>query len=199
MRDLLRNPLSGIAVPVPAVVGWLLYDSGVVAMVLLASLLLAWVALRVSRHREGVERIALLAGAGVLGCLAVLQFIPYGHAHDNPPVTAEPEWDRPETRVLAVRACFDCHSNETEWPWYADIAPVSWLTTNHIVEGRAALDFSTWDQAQHEAEEAGETIAEGEMPPPYYTLLHPQARLSESEKQQLIDGLEATLAVSPPG
>jgi hypothetical protein len=83
--------------------------------------------------------------------------------------------------------------------WYTDIAPVSWLTINHVVEGRETLNFSTWDRAQRETEEIGETIVEGEMPPAYFTLLHSEARLSAAEKQRLIDGLEATVAASSPG
>jgi len=65
---------------------------------------------------------------GVLvGLLVVIQFVPYGRAHTNPPVAQEPIWDSPQTRELARRACFDCHSNETMWPWYSNIAPISWI------------------------------------------------------------------------
>ena len=60
----------------------------------------------------------------IVGFLAI-QLVPYGRTHTNPPVTAEPAWDSPQTRALAVRACFDCHSNETVWPWYTSIAPIS--------------------------------------------------------------------------
>jgi hypothetical protein len=61
-------------------------------------------------------------GFGVLGTLLAMQLVPYGRAHTNPPVTGEPTWDAPGTRALAKQACFDCHSNETEWPAYAHIA-----------------------------------------------------------------------------
>ena len=98
-----------------------------------------------------------------------------------------------------MRACFDCHGNETAWPWYTRCRSHSWLLTNHVVEGRRVLNFSTWDRPQGELDEIAETIREGEMPPASYVILHPDARLSGAEKQQLIDGLEATITASPPG
>ena len=74
-----------------------------------------------------VRRI-LKWGAIVTGALFVLiQFVPYGRDHDNPPVTAEPDWGSPATLRLVRAACYDCHSNETEWPWYSNIARMSWL------------------------------------------------------------------------
>src|SRR3954449_12180710 len=81
-----------------------------------------------------------------LGIGVVIQLIPYGHSHANPPVLKEPKWDSPQTRALAQRACFDCHSNETTWPWYTHIAPVSWLIARDVIEGRQHLNFSTWGQ-----------------------------------------------------
>ena len=74
--------------------------------------------------------------------LLAIQFVPYGRAHTNPPVTAEPAWDSAETRELARRACFDCHSNETAWPSYTSISPASWLAQRHVNEGRRELNFS---------------------------------------------------------
>lgn len=133
-------------------------------------------------------------GLSVLGALLVLlQFVPYGRAHSNPPVRQEPAWDTAQTRALAVRACYDCHSNETAWPWYSHIAPLSWLIQRHVEDGRAHLNFSEWDRPQKEAEEAAETVREGEMPLPSYLLTHPAARLSAAERDALIRGLAATL------
>ena len=77
---------------------------------------------------------------GVLGLL-VIQLIPYGREHSNPAVVSEPPWDSPATRAFAVTACFDCHSNETEWPWYSNIAPMSWLVQRDVDEGRQHLNF----------------------------------------------------------
>ena len=77
---------------------------------------------------------------------------------------AEPSWDSPETRALATQACFDCHSNETEWPAYSAVAPVSWLIQHDVSEGRAVLNFSEWQRPQEEAKEADEEVLEGEIP-----------------------------------
>jgi len=131
----------------------------------------------------------LLAGLGFL--LVAAQFVPYGRDHDNPSVSAEPAWNVPATRELAVRACFDCHSNETHWAWYSNIAPVSWLIQRDVEEGRAELNWSEWGP-RAEGDESAETVFEGSMPPSAYTLLHPEARLTDQEIDALADGLQAT-------
>lgn len=79
-----------------------------------------------------------------VGGFVLMQLVSYGRNHTNPPVVSEPTWDSPETRALAVRACYDCHSNETVWPWYTNVAPVSWLIQREVAEGREELNFSTW-------------------------------------------------------
>lgn len=122
-----------------------------------------------------------------------IQLIPYGREHSNPPITKEPAWDTPQTRELAKAACFDCHSNETRWPWYSYVAPVSWLVARDVEEGREHLNFSEWDRPQHDAEEAAEELLEGEMPLWFYPLLHPAARLDETQKQTLATGLSKSL------
>ena len=136
-----------------------------------------------------------IIGYVVLGSIilfGLIQLVPYGRNHANPPIIAEPEWDSPATRDLAVRACYDCHSNETVWPSYSNVAPISWLVQNHTDEGREKLNFSEWGTRQYEVDELAETVAEGEMPPFGYTPLHPTADLTPAEKQQLIDGFNAT-------
>lgn len=140
-----------------------------------------------------MQRLATwgLVAVGVL--LLLIQLVPYGRDHTNPPVRREPAWDSPSTRALAVRACFDCHSNATVWPWYANVAPLSWLAQRDVEEGRKSLNFSEWDRPQEEAGEAAETVQRGTMPPVQYLLLHPEARLTDSERQDLIAGLQATL------
>ncbi len=143
-----------------------------------------------------MRRWLLRGFAVVIAGFLLIQLVPYGRAHTNPPVTGEPAWDSPTTRQLAVRACFDCHSNQTVWPWYSNIAPLSWLLQHHVDEGRAVLDFSTWGTTRHEAGRSSRLIASGEMPPGDYQLLHPDARLTDAEKQQLIDGLGKTLGAS---
>lgn len=135
----------------------------------------------------------LLRALIALGVLFVLiQFIPFGRNHTNPPVQAEPQWDSPQTRALAKRACFDCHSNETRWPWYSNIAPVSWLVYLDTINGRNHLNFSEWNTQRGDLQEAIEAIQEGEMPPFYYAIMHAEARLSAAEKQALIEGLRNT-------
>ena len=134
--------------------------------------------------------------AGVLVLLAI-QLVPYGRSHSNPPVIREPAWDSPRTRVLAKRACFDCHSNETVWPWYSKIAPVSWLVQYDVDQGRKELNFSDWQGGGREGErpgKIGKEVAEGEMPPFQFLINHPEARLTEGEKRTLVNGLEATAA-----
>jgi hypothetical protein len=130
--------------------------------------------------------------------LVAIQFVPYGRQHTNPSDGVLASFDSPSTRDLAARACFDCHSNRTQWPWYSSIAPISWRVQRHVDEGREALNFSAFDPTREEvaeaAGEAGETVAEREMPPNDYLLMHPEARLTPVERQALTRGLEATFA-----
>ena len=135
---------------------------------------------------------------GLLLVLAfvAIQFVPYGRDHVNPPVAAEPTWDSPETRALAKQACFDCHSNETEWPAYSQVAPVSWFIQHDVAEGRAVLNFSEWQRPQEEATEAAEEVLEGEMPLRTYQLMHAHARLSTADRDRLARGLARTLGGS---
>lgn len=137
---------------------------------------------------------------GSLALFAVMQIIPYGKNHTNPPVQREPAWNNPVTRDLAKKACFDCHSNETVWPWYSKIAPVSWLVYWDVVEGREHLNFSEWSGGTRKGETLNEItkeLAEGEMPPLQYTVAHPEAKLDDKAKKILMDGLSATVSASP--
>lgn len=133
---------------------------------------------------------------GGLGLLFVgIQFVPVDRS--NPPVTQEVRWDAPETRALAQQACFDCHSNETTWPWYAYVAPISWRVAGHVEDGRRHLNFSAWDQPNEDVEEIEEVVREGEMPLWDYVLLHGEARLTEAEQETLLNGLRATYEADP--
>lgn len=143
-----------------------------------------------------LRRILLLILAVLAAGFLLIQVVPYGRAHENPPVVSEPNWDSTQTRDLAARACFDCHSNETVWPWYSNIAPVSWLVQHDVDEGRAYLNFSDWAKAQ-EVDEMGEVVGEGEMPPSQFLITHPEARLTDAERAALINGLRATAGLSP--
>jgi len=125
----------------------------------------------------------------LIALFVAIQIVPYGRAHTNPPVRQEPPWDSAATRALAARACFDCHSNDTVWPWYSNVAPISWLIQNEVDEGRGKLNFSEWDRPQEDADEAAETVRDGGMPPWYY----PWARLSAAEREALGRGLAVTI------
>jgi hypothetical protein len=128
----------------------------------------------------------------LIALFIIIQLIPYGHDHTNPPVVSEPQWDGPRTRELAVAACFDCHSNESVWPWYSNIAPVSWLVYRDVIEGREYLNFSDWANCRGEGcspGEMAEAIFGGYMPPANYLITHPEARLTDAEKQELVTGL----------
>jgi hypothetical protein len=141
--------------------------------------------------------VLLAIGVVTVVVFGLIQLVPY--RVDNPPVVQEPAWDSPRTRELAVAACFDCHSNETDTAWWEDIAPGSWWITNHVKEGREKLNFS--ECTRHgggggEDDDAAETVLEGSMPPDYYTWLglHSDARLTAAERRELAQGLNASLA-----
>jgi mono/diheme cytochrome c family protein len=131
-------------------------------------------------------------GAVALAAVAI-QFIPYGKDHTNPPQMSEPQWDSPRTKELFTSACADCHSHETKYPWYSNIAPVSWLLARDVEEGREHFNVSTWGtQKKNEGDKAAKEVREGEMPLWFYLPTHPEARLSDAQKQELISGLEKT-------
>jgi hypothetical protein len=141
-----------------------------------------------------MRKFLLIALMLVVGGFLLIQLLPYGRSHTNPPVISEPAWDSPQTKELAQRACYDCHSNETVWPWYSNIAPVSWLVQYDVEDGRQQLNFSEWGSSRRDGEEGdemAEVIYKGEMPPANYLLTHPEARLTDAEKQILANGMAA--------
>ena len=140
-----------------------------------------------------MARRALAIGAlGLLLFFGAIQLVPYGPIA-LPSTRAEPSWDSPRTRELVVRACFDCHSNEVSWPWYAYVAPASWLVRGDVDRGREELNFSEWGVRHQEGREVGENVAESEMPPPLYTLVQRKAVLTPAERAELVAGLERAL------
>jgi hypothetical protein len=139
--------------------------------------------------RKWLIRIAI----GGVALFALAQLVPYGRSHTNPPVQAEPKWDSPRTRALAVRACYDCHSNQTTWPWYSNVAPISWLTQNDVTGGRSALNFSEWNRPQDAKGDLVEAVRGGGMPPWFYKPLHPRSKLSQADTDKLVAGLIRTL------
>jgi hypothetical protein len=138
-------------------------------------------------------KIAVAAGA----LLAAMQLVPVDRT--NPPVTA-PVKAPPEVQALLRRACFDCHSHETVWPLQAYLAPASWLVAHDVAEGRGELNFSAWDRVDLKkvAKKLPGEVAEKEMPPWFYVIAHPNARLSDAERQTLSDWARGLAEVKTP-
>ena len=170
----------------------------IVGIVAIPTLVYVWRSIRGGSNKLTDARFLLVLCASILVMLPVIQAVPYGRAHSNPPITGEPQWSSPRTRELMVRACFGCHSNEVEYPSYASVAPISWVVEAHVAEGREKVNYSEFDQRQRDADETIEVIEEGSMPPTYYTRFgrHPEAKLTSAELQELIDGLRATPGLS---
>lgn len=135
---------------------------------------------------------------GVVALFALIQLIPYGRSHANPPVTKAVRWNSPRTAKLFAQACQDCHSNLSNWRWYDNIAPGSWLVENDIQGGRHNLNVSEWDKPQPDVSEVVQAIESGGMPPIQYKLVHPGGRLSQTQRKQLAEGFVATYKKDPP-
>jgi hypothetical protein len=136
------------------------------------------------------RKIFLGVVAIIVAGFVVLQVVP-GFARTNPPVQYKVSWSSPETETLMRSACYDCHTNETVWPWYSQIAPISWLVVHDVNEGREKLNFSD-GTGEIEADELIEQIENGEMPPRIYLTMHPDANLTAAQKSVLINGIRAT-------
>lgn len=127
----------------------------------------------------------------LLGLGLVIQLVPTEHCNPQPSRELSAP---PEVRAILQTSCYDCHSNSTRWPWYSQVAPVSWWISDHVREGREHLNFSIWwtysaSERREHAEEILEEIEDGEMPPLSYTLVHGEARISEAERQTLAEWL----------
>jgi hypothetical protein len=145
-----------------------------------------------------VLKAFLVTLAWMAAVFALMQLIPYGRTHSNPPVTQEPHWDSPHTRELAVRACFNCHSNETSWPWYANLAPFSWVVQFDVEVARSVINFSEWNRPYDLAPYSGSSIRTGNMPPLKYLMAHREANLTQQETLELARAFDAMLS-SPRG
>jgi hypothetical protein len=131
---------------------------------------------------------------GVLALLLAAQFIRIDKT--NPSVDQSKDFialtkPNAEVELLLKESCYDCHSNTTAYPWYTNVAPVSWWLKHHINEGREHLNFSEWanytaEQQAHKLEEMEDEIKEGEMPLSSYTITHSNANLSLKQREQLI-------------
>ena len=140
-----------------------------------------------------MKKIVLYVVVGGIVLLGLIQLLPIGRDHTNPAVVSEPQWSSPEARALAKEHCFQCHSNETEWPWYSNIAPASWLIQFDVNEGRDKFNFTNWNSNSEELDELTEVIQEGEMPPIQYWIFHPNSHLNDQQKQELIDALNSSI------
>jgi mono/diheme cytochrome c family protein len=166
-----------------------------------------WYVLRAERREESGEgrltarRFLAVVVMATLGTFLVIQLVPYGKSHSNPPTTGEPQWANAETRDLMVRACFGCHSNEVTYPAYASVAPISWVVQSHVEEGRNRVNYSEFAQHPRGAHETLRVIENGSMPPSYYTMFgrHPEAKLTKEELATLIAGIKATPGLSGRG
>jgi len=127
-------------------------------------------------------------GIGLLMIFVGLQFVPAAR-------TDPPERDQPaapaEVREILRRACYDCHSNETRWPWYARLAPASFLIGHDVKDGRKELNFSFWDHYEtrrktRKLKELAEQVEKNKMPQWYYVALHPEAKLSADDRELII-------------
>ena len=134
-------------------------------------------------------------GVGVV-VFVLIQLVPYGRSsHSNPQAANAFQWTDPQAEAIARESCYDCHSNETKWWWATSIAPFSWLVQRDVDQGRARLNFSDWT-GQPSAAEVQEIVNEGEMPPIQYVLIYPGAKLTEAERQTLVQGYAASIAAN---
>lgn len=137
-----------------------------------------------SKFKRRIKQLAF----GAVGVLAVLQVIPVDRT--NPPV--EGDVGAPEVVAgLLRRACYDCHSNETVWPWYSRVAPVKFLVVHDVNEGREHVNFSTWDRLDarkrvEALDHVVDEVSEGEMPLGIYLPAHPEARLTDDERAAIV-------------
>ena len=135
-------------------------------------------------NRRIVTRTVLVLAAA----LVLAQFVPVDRT--NPPLGGEVPAP-PEVRAILKRACYDCHSNETVWPWYGRVAPFDWLMERDVREGRREVNFSTLADAplkrrQRKWMEIPEQVGKHEMPPWFYAAVHPEARLSDADRAALV-------------
>ena len=147
-----------------------------------------------------MKRLRYILGGLVLLLMAI-QFIPNelpAVTKDNPDDLMKSNLVSQDVALLLKTSCYSCHSNETEYPWYSYVAPSSWLVKHDVVEGRDELNFSTWskyDQRKmiRKLDDIAKEVKEGEMPMSIYTLVHPSAKLSDSQRKVIVDWTESAM------
>lgn len=135
-----------------------------------------------------MKKRLLYVFVGLIVLFAAIQLVPANT--DNPPVTHQVQWANAQTQETFTNACADCHSNETVWPWYTKVAPLSWWIADHVEHGREHFNISVADMG--DADEAYEAVHEGWMPLESYTWMHPKAKLSEAQRAEFSAGLKLT-------
>ena len=133
-----------------------------------------------------VKASKVLLGLGLSAALGI-QLIPVEHS--NPPVESD-LFATPEVKAVLKRSCYACHSNETPWPWYGHVAPISWLFNEEVLEGRSEMNFSTWKkyrlgERSDYFEDMIEQVKSKEKPPWYFRLIDPSIQLSTREIEML--------------
>ena len=137
-----------------------------------------------------IKRLLIL----IVVLLVVIQFVPIKTPSNNVNISNDlvsVEKLDGDVSVILKTSCYDCHSNQTPYPWYSHVAPVSWLVANDVKEGRAKLNFSDWKlnnkrRKIRQLEDIKEQVQQGEMPMGIYTVIHKKAKLTESQKQLLV-------------
>jgi mono/diheme cytochrome c family protein len=145
-----------------------------------------------------MNKLPRLIGWGLGGIAALVVLLTIGAIllETNPPVKQEPNWDSPQTKALAQRACYDCHSNETQWLWYTKLPVGSWLAVFDTMRARRVFNLSEMGNVPIKGDNGSgvsdvvNVINDGSMPPNIYTVMHPDAILNVQEKQQLIQGFQ---------
>ncbi len=135
-----------------------------------------------------LRKVALWSAAGLTGVFLLLQL--KQAERTNPPVESEIQAPAAIAAILE-RSCYNCHSHETDWPWYAYVSPVSWWVVEHVDHARKDMNFSQWpvfdfEELEHTLRDIEEQIETRQMPLKSYLILHPEARLSEQDRQALL-------------
>ena len=143
-------------------------------------------------------KVLKIIGGLLLVALIIAQFVgpkPPANQEDNPGDIIENGLADAQVAQLLKNSCYDCHSNQVNYPWYSYVAPISFLVNHDVVEGKEELNFSTWQDYDkrrklRKLKEVGEVLEEDEMPLGIYTLIHQGAKLSDEEKKLLINWSE---------
>jgi hypothetical protein len=146
-----------------------------------------------------MRKLAKLTSILLISVFIGMQFVPTpGTSRTSTPGRHTAEMINPEVGKILDRSCQDCHSNRTAWPWYSHVAPVSWVISKHVNEGREMLDFSEWANqppASNERMLICDAVSDGRMPLPGYIVIHRNARLSKRDIELIC---EWAAAASPP-